>query len=70
MVRSKNVPINERFSLQIRSEFCNLFNHPQFTQPGNQLAQPGTFGLSTSTMTRSNTTTSARQIQLAMKRIF
>jgi hypothetical protein len=70
LVAAKNVHIAERFSLQIRSEFYNLFNHPQFFQPGNLLSSPGTFGLSTTTITRSDGTTSARQIQLALKLIF
>jgi carboxypeptidase family protein len=70
MVLAKNVHITERFGLQIRSEFYNIFNHPQFTQPGNQLSSPGTFGLSTSTITRPDGTTSARQIQLALKLLF
>jgi len=30
----KNVGFTERVKLQIRSEFFNLFNHPQFKQPG------------------------------------
>ena len=70
MVLMKNVQFNERFKLQIRSEFFNLFNHPQFFQPGNVIENPGNFGLSTSTITRPDGTTSARQIQLALKLIF
>jgi hypothetical protein len=30
----KNIPINERFSLQFRAEFFNIFNHPNFNAPG------------------------------------
>jgi Carboxypeptidase regulatory-like domain/TonB-dependent Receptor Plug Domain len=70
MVLAKNVHINERFGIQIRSEFYNIFNHPQFLQPGNSLSNPGTFGLSTGTITRPDGTTSARQIQLAVKLLF
>jgi Carboxypeptidase regulatory-like domain len=70
MVLMKNVRFTERFRMQIRSEFFNLFNHPELFQPGNIVEQPGTFGLSTSTITRSDGTTSARQIQLALKFIF
>jgi hypothetical protein len=70
MVLMKIVQFNERFKLQIRSEFFNLFNHPQFFQPGNVIENPGNFGLSTSTITRPDGTTSARQIQLALKLIF
>ena len=65
----KNVRFTERFKLQIRSEFFNIFNHPQFGQPGNFLGQ-NTLGLSTQTLTRSDGTTSSRQIQVAMKLMF
>jgi hypothetical protein len=67
MVLLNNVRISERLRMQIRSEFFNLFNHPQFRQPGNVIENPGTFGLSTQTLTRPDGTTSARQIQLALK---
>ena len=30
----KAIPINERFSLQFRAEFFNIFNHPNFNAPG------------------------------------
>lgn len=70
MVLAKNVRFGERFHLQIRSEFFNVLNHPQFTQPGNVVENSGNFGLSTQTITRADGTTSARQIQLALKLIF
>jgi hypothetical protein len=66
----KDTSINERAKIQLRFEFYNLFNHAQFGQPGNSIAAPGTFGLSTSTLTRADGTTSARQIQVAAKFIF
>lgn len=66
----KDTSITERAKLQLRFEFYNLFNHAQFGQPGNAFASPGTFGLSTSTLTRADGTTSARQIQVAAKFIF
>ena len=65
----KNVAFTEKVKLQIRSEFFNLFNHPQFGQPGSFIGE-STLGLSTQTLTRSDGTTSARQIQLALKLIF
>jgi len=67
MVLMKNIRITERFRMQIRSEFFNLFNTPQFGQPGNIIENPGNFGLSTTTVNRPDGTTSARQIQLAVK---
>ncbi len=62
----KNIHITERFHLQLRSEVFNLFNRPQFTQPSN-FTSSSIFGQSTSTITRSDGTTSNRQIQLALK---
>jgi hypothetical protein len=67
MVLMKNVRITERFRMQIRSEFFNLLNHPQFGQPGNVIENAGNFGLSTSIVNRPDGTTSNRQIQLAVK---
>ena len=66
----KDTSITERLKLQLRFEFYNLFNHTQFGQPGNAITAPGTFGLSTATLTRPDGTTSARQIQVAAKLIF
>jgi hypothetical protein len=69
----KNTNITERFKLQFRAETYNLFNRIQFNNPGtagNTLSTPGTFGLSTSTITQPDGTTSARQIQLALKLLF
>ena len=69
----KNIKITERFHLQLRSEAFNLFNRPQFNQPGGIVSDPnnaGNLGRSTSTITRSDGTTSNRQIQLALKLSF
>jgi hypothetical protein len=70
MVLMKNIRFIERYRMEIRSEFFNIFNHPQFGQPGNVIENPGTFGLSTQSITRPDGTTSARQIQLALKLTF
>jgi hypothetical protein len=44
---SKNTPITERVNLQIRADFFNLFNHPNFANPElpNFIADPATNGL-------------------------
>jgi hypothetical protein len=65
----KYVAPGERFKLQLRSEFFNVFNHPQFAQPHRGVGT-SRVGLSTATLIRSDGTTSSRQIQLAMKLIF
>jgi len=60
---SKTVHIGEKQTVQFRSEFFNIFNHPQFANPGLSAAQ-GTFGQITST------SVSPRVIQLALKYSF
>ena len=69
----KNTGLTEQVHLQFRAEVYNVFNRIQFAQPGTSgdtLASPGTFGQSLSTITQPDGTTSARQIQLALKLIF
>ena len=69
----KNTHISERVNLQFRAEVYNVFNRIQFDLPGTSgdtLASPGTFGQSLSTIVQPDGTTSARQIQLALKLIF
>jgi hypothetical protein len=67
----KDTALTEKLKLQFRAEFYNLLNHAQFNQPYNFFI-PGdaTFGESLSTVTRADGTTSARQIQFALKLIF
>lgn len=70
---AKNTSITERMNLQFRAECYNVFNRIQFAVPGasgDTIASPGTFGQSLSTLTQPDGTTSARQIQLALKLIF
>jgi hypothetical protein len=70
---AKNTSITERINLQFRAECYNVFNRIQFGQPGESgdtLASPLTFGQALSTLTQPDGTTSARQIQLALKLIF
>ena len=46
----KRFALGERMHLQIGLSAYNLFNHPNFQRPGNNIAVPG-FGLITSTVT-------------------
>jgi hypothetical protein len=69
----KNIKVTERISAQFRAEVYNVFNRIQFDQlgmAGDTLASPGTFGQSLSTLVQPDGTTSARQIQLALKLLF
>jgi hypothetical protein len=67
---SKSTGISERFKLETRFEFFNIWNHPRFGQPGNAFQDPGTFGISTEEIGRPDGTSGARQIQFAMRLIF
>jgi hypothetical protein len=66
----KNTHFSENIRAQLRVETFNIFNRPQFAQPGNSISDPGTFGISTQTLIRPDGTTSNRQIQLGLKLIF
>jgi hypothetical protein len=66
MVISKNTKITERFTVEFRSEYYNLFNHPNFNQPDNVI-NDSIFGQSTSEVGRNDLTTGARQLQFGMK---
>jgi hypothetical protein len=69
----KNTKLTERLRLQFRAEVYNVFNRIQFDvvgAAGDTLSNPASFGLSTSTLTQPDGTTSARQIQLALKLLF
>jgi hypothetical protein len=69
---SKRMKLSERFELETRFEGYNLFNHPHFVNPGNpddngNLIESSLFGVITNTYTQPDGTTSARQIQVAVK---
>ncbi|MBV9769993.1 MAG: hypothetical protein JOZ32_10505 [Bryobacterales bacterium] len=69
----KNTKLTERINVQFRAEVYNVFNRIQFVNPdasGDTLSSPGTFGQSLETITQPDGTTSARQIQLALKLLF
>lgn len=55
----KNIHVTERYALDLRGDAFNVFNTPQFTNPGSNVTDTGTFGVITSTRFQSN-----RQIQL------
>ena len=73
---AKRMKLSERFQLELRFEGYNIFNHPHFLNPGTDSADVGNlvgsslFGIITSTYTEPDGTTSARQIQVALKLSF
>ncbi len=62
----KNTSISERVKLQIRGEFFNVLNHPNFGQPGSTLGTSG-FGVVFNTLGRTIGFGTSRQIQLAAR---
>ena len=48
VVVAKNFKLTERFTFNFSTNFYNIFNHPNFTNPDNNLAD-GTFGTITTT---------------------
>jgi len=73
MSLSKKMTITERVKAELRFEGYNIFNHPHFLNPGTDPAALGNlinnsdFGVITSTYTQPDGTTSARQIQVALR---
>jgi len=77
MTIAKKMTITERVKAELRFEGYNIFNHPHFLNPGtdnaslgNFIGAPGTFGAIFNTYTQPDGTTSARQIQVALKILF
>jgi len=60
----KTTRITERQTVQLRTEFFNTFNHPQFNNPGSAISTPATFGVITSE------SVNPRLIQFALKYSF
>jgi hypothetical protein len=74
---SKKAKLTEGIGLEFKLEGYNIFNHPHFTNPGadpasagNLIAAGPVFGVITSTVSRPDETTSARQLQAALKLTF
>lgn len=70
---TKNTQITERVKAKLVVQGYNIFNHPHFSNPGadpsslGNLFNSGLFGLVTSTVSRPDATTSARQMQVALR---
>jgi len=61
----KNFQYKERFKAQLRGEFFNIANHPNYGQPGTSFGT-GTFG----TITSLAGTATMRQVQCGLKLLF
>lgn len=70
--KNNHIPkISEAFNLQLRFEFFNIFNHPNFQAPiDNEVLFTGAGGLVNGAGAIDSLTTSARQIQLGAKIIW
>ena len=70
----KDTPLGERADLQFRAEFFNIFNRANFSDPGvrlftgTRLSNASSTGASAGRIT--TTTTTSREIQLALKILF
>src|SRR5262249_3819200 len=64
----KNTAIKEKLRLQFRAEFFDLFNHPNFGQPGNVVGSPN-FGRIVNTRFPTGESGTSRQVQFALKLI-
>jgi hypothetical protein len=70
---SKKMTLTERVSAELRFEGYNVFNHPHFLNPGTDAAGLGNlinnrqFGVISNTFTQPDGTTSARQLQVALR---
>ena len=62
----KNTTVAEKFHIQFRAEFFDIFNHANFGPPGTVVGTPQ-FGQITSTRFQTGESGSSRQIQFAVK---
>jgi hypothetical protein len=66
----KNFKVREGKSIQFRAEMFNIFNTPQFSNPGASLSAPNSFGKSLGTISTPAGFGTNRQIQFALRYSF
>jgi hypothetical protein len=67
---AKGFHFKERFGLELRADFVNVFNHPSFQPPSNDISQPATFGTINASETAGGTTVAPRSGQLSARFTF
>ena len=73
---AKKMQLTERIAWEFRIEGYNIFNHPNFLNPGTDnslsgnILNSGLFGIVTATAGSPDGTTGARQLQVGMKLVF
>jgi hypothetical protein len=65
----KNTKVTERVTAQFRADTFNLFNHPNWGQPGGTLGA-ASFGVISSTRFPTGDSGSSRQMQFALRLMF
>ena len=66
----KTFAISEGQRVEFRAETFNIFNTPQFGNPGGNIAAPANFGRSLSTISTSSGFATNRQMQFALRYMF
>ncbi len=66
----KNTRVAESTDIQFRAEFFNMFNRANFASPGQRLFSRAGTPVRGDAVRITNTTTTSRQIQLALKILF
>ena len=67
----KDTKLSERFRVQFRAEFFNIFNHENFGLPSvSVFSSSGAINASAGLITSSNANSTPRQIQFGLKLIF
>jgi hypothetical protein len=69
MSLAKGFHFKERFGLELRADFVNVFNHPSFQPPHNDINQAN-FGIIDSSLTGNGTTVAPRSGQLSARFTF
>jgi hypothetical protein len=62
---AKKFQLNERLSLKITASGFNIFNHPNFENPVNDVSNSSQFGASIATIAPNNSSSGARVFQFS-----